>query len=159
MPETTWVLIADSTRARLFEHHRSRSSWELVFEDDRPELRDHELMRDSDRPGRTFQSASPTRHAMQPHTTPEQRNREHFARELVERLQSGVNQHRFGQLLLVAPPAMLGELRSHLDDGLRERVIAELDKDLTKISSHELPEHLKEWLSVAEPPRARDQIL
>jgi protein required for attachment to host cells len=154
MPETTWVLIADAGRARLFEHHRSRKSLELVFEDDRPELRDHAQMRDSDRPGRTHESSSPTRHAMQPQTTPTQRAREHFARELVERLQSGVNQHRFGQLLLVAPPTMLGELRSHLDEGLRERVIAEIDKDLTKISAHELPEHLSEWLSVAEPPRA-----
>jgi protein required for attachment to host cells len=154
MPETTWVLVADAGRARLFEHHRSQSSWELIFEDDRPELRDRESMRDSDRPGRSFESSSPTRHAMQPQTTPSQRAREHFARELVERLQSGVNQQRFSQLLLVAPPAMLGELRSLLDEGLRERVIAELDKDLTKISSHDLPEHLSEWLSVAPPPRA-----
>lgn len=153
MSETTWILIADASRARLFEHQRSLRSLELVFEDDRPQLRDRELMRDSDRPGRSHESVGQTRHAMQPHTTNDQRIREHFARELTERLQLGANEHQFGQLLLVAPPAMLGALRSQLGEGLRERVIAEIDKDLTKIPAHELPEHLKEWLIVAEPPR------
>jgi protein required for attachment to host cells len=52
---------------------------------------------------------------------------------------------------------MLGALRSHIDENLRERVIAEIDKDLTKIPAHELPEHLKEWLVVAEPPRVANR--
>lgn len=153
MPETTWILIADGTRARVFEHHRSLRSFELVFEDDRPELRDSAGMRDSDRPGRIHESVGQVRHAMQPHTTPDERNREEFSRDLIERMRLGANEHRFSQLLLVAPPAMLGALRSHLDEGLRERVIAELDKDLTRIPAHELPEHLAQWLIVAEPPR------
>jgi protein required for attachment to host cells len=157
MSETTWVLIADGSRARLLEHRRSQQSLELLFDDDRPELRDRELMRESDRPGRTHESFGPTRHGLQPHTSTDQIARERFARALVERLQLGVNERRFGQLLLVAPPAMLGELRRHLDDALRERVIAELDRDLTKISIHELPQHLSEWLVVAPAPRLDNQ--
>ena len=157
MSETTWILIADGSRARLFEHQRSRQSFELVFEDDRPELRDRELMRDSDRPGRIHESVGQVRHGMQPHTPADQRIREHFARELVDRLAQGANEHQFGQLLLVAPPTMLGALRSHLGEALRERVIAEIDKDLTKIPAHELPEHLQEWLIVAEPPRLENR--
>jgi protein required for attachment to host cells len=157
MSETTWVLIADSSRARVFEHRRSLRSLKLVDEDDRPELRDRELMRDSDRPGRVRESVGQTRHGMEPQTTTDERLREHFSRELVERLQIGANEQRFGQLLIVAPPAMLGELRSHLDENLRALVIAELDKDLTKIPAHELPEHLEEWLTVAEPPRVANR--
>lgn len=157
MHETTWILLADASRARIFEHSRSLRSLKLVFEDDRPELRDKERMRDSDRPGRVRESVGRTRHGLQPHTTTDQRIREHFSRELAERLQLGANEHRFGQLLLVAPPAMLGALRSHLDEGLRARIIAEVDKDLTKIPAHELPEHLEEWLVVAEPPRLENR--
>jgi protein required for attachment to host cells len=153
MTETTWILIADGSRARLFEHQRSLRSFELVVEEDRPELRDRALMRDADRPGRVHDSVGQGRHGMQPHTSTDQLNREHFARELVDRLAQAANEHRFGQLLLVAPPTMLGALRSQLGEGLRERVIAEIDKDLTKIPAHELPEHLQEWLIVAEPPR------
>jgi protein required for attachment to host cells len=149
MSETTWVLVADASRARLLEHDRARQSLELLFDEDRPELRDRELMRDSDRPGRTHESYGSTRHGLQPHTSSDQVIRQRFARELVERLQLGANEQRFSNLLLVAPPAMLGALRHHLDDALRERVIAELDRDLTKISIHELPEHLSEWLVVA----------
>jgi protein required for attachment to host cells len=157
MSETTWILIADASRARVFEHSRSSRSLRLVFEDDRPELRDKALTRDADRPGRVRESFGQTRHGLQPHTTTDQRTREQFSRELTEQLLLGANQHRFGQLLLVAPPAMLGALRSHLDDGLRERVIAEIDKDLTKIPAHELPEHLEEWIVVDEPPRLENR--
>jgi protein required for attachment to host cells len=157
MSETTWVLIADASRARVFEHNRSLRSLTLAFEDDRPELRDRSLTRDSDRPGRTQDSAGEGRHGLEPHTSIDDRVREQFSRELVERLQSAANEQRFGQLLLVAPPSMLGAIRKHLGENLRERVIAEIDKDLTRIPAHELPEHLKEWLIVAEPPRVANR--
>jgi protein required for attachment to host cells len=157
MSDTTWVLIADASRARVFEHSRSLQSLTLAFEDDRPEHRDRSLSGPSDRRGRVHDSVGQARHAMEPHTPLDERNRESFARELTERLATGANEQRYGQLLLVASPSMLGALRSHLDENLRERVIAEIDKDLTKIPAHELPEHLKEWLIVAEPPRVANR--
>lgn len=157
MSDTTWILVADASRARVFEHSRSLQSLTLVFEDDRPELRDRSLTRDSDRPGRTRESVGHARHGLEPHTSIDERIRENFSRELAERLAIGANDQRFGQLLLVAPPSMLGAIRSHLDENLRERVIAEIHKDLTKIPAHELPQHLKEWLTVAEPPRVANR--
>jgi protein required for attachment to host cells len=137
----------------LFEHRRSQRSFELVREDDRPQLRDREFMRGSDRFGRVHESVGQKRHGMQPSTPNDELLRDEFARELTEQLQVGANEDRFGQLILVAPPTMLGALRSHIGDALRGLVVAELAKDLTKIPTHELPEHLDDWISVAEPPR------
>jgi protein required for attachment to host cells len=153
MTHATWILVADASRARLFEHHRAQRTFELVHEDDRPELRDREAMRDSDRPGRVHERSGQVRHGMEPPTPGSERVREDFARELVGRLHEGVTEQRFDQLVLVAPPTMLGTLRGLLDDALRERVSAELGKDLTKLPVHELIEHLGEWVSVDPPPR------
>lgn len=156
MPEsTTWVLIADGSRARLFEHDRSERTLALLHEHDRPELRDRDAQRYADRPGRVHERANQARHAMEPPTAISDSAREGFARELVEHLRTGAQEHRFGRLIIAAPPAMLGVLRDQLDEQLRDKLVAELHKDLTKIHAQELPEHLSEWITVDPPPRTR----
>jgi protein required for attachment to host cells len=143
----TWILVTDVSRARLFEH-RARSDRTLVpiFEDDQPELRDREQRRDSDRPGRIHESHELARHAAEPHTGIDQRIRERYARELVDRLKAEASQRRFHNLVLVAPPALLGSLRKLLDEELAGRVVGELAKDLAWVAEHDLPDHLREWL-------------
>jgi protein required for attachment to host cells len=147
MQGITWILIADASRARLFEHRRrNERPLEPIFEDDRPELRDREQRRDSDRPGRVHESAVTMRHAAEPHTSNEQRIRERWARELIDRLHAVAGDRQFHNLVLVAPPAMLGALRKLLDDEFGDRVVGELAKDLAWMSEHDLPEHLAQWL-------------
>jgi len=151
MSHTTWVLIADASRARLFKHHRAERTLILAFEDDRPQLRDKQASQGADRPGRVHERSGATRHAMEPHTAADELGRSSFARELVDRLRSGASEHSF-DLLLIAPPAMLGSLRSQLDDPLRERLVGELSKDLTKLPAHELGDHLSDWITVNPRP-------
>lgn len=79
--------------------------------------------------------------------------REGFARELVQQLRTGAQEHRFGRLIIAAPPVMLGVLRDQLDEQLRDKLVAALHEDLTKIHAQELPEHLSEWITVDPPPR------
>jgi protein required for attachment to host cells len=143
----TWILIADLGRARLFEHRRrSERTLEPIFEDDRPEFRDREQRRTSDRPGRVHESHEAARHAAEPHTSNEERARDRYARELIDRLHAEAAQRRFHNLVLVAPPAMLGTLRKLLGDELGGRVVGSLAKDLAGMPEHDLPEHLHEWL-------------
>ncbi len=54
----------------------------------------------------------------------------------------------FDRVILVAPPATLGDLREALSDHVRAAVYAELDKDLTKTPVAELPQHLGAVLAV-----------
>jgi protein required for attachment to host cells len=150
MAHTTRVLIADASRARLFEHRRDERRLDLIFEDDRPQLRDREAARDADRPGRVHERRGQVRHAMEPSTAADERGREGFASELVARLREG-SEAGF-DLLLVAPPAMLGTLRAQLDNELRGRVVAELDKDLTKVAPADLVDHLSDWIRIDPRP-------
>lgn len=148
MQGITWILVADASRARLFEHRRRPAPpLTLVFEDDRPELRDREQRRDaSDRPGRIHESHEAVRHAMEPHTSLDERLREDYARDLLDRVHAESQHRPFHNLVLVAPPAMLGVLRKLADAEFSGRVIGDLDKDLTRLSEQDLREHLRDWL-------------
>jgi protein required for attachment to host cells len=152
MPGITWILVADVSRARLFEH-RQRSERTLVpiFDDDQREFRDREQRRASDRPGRMHESYTTMRHAAEPHTSNDERAREQYARMLIARIHTEARKRTFHNLVLVGPPAMLGTLRSLLDAELSSRVVGELAKDLTWISERNLPDHLREWVTPKPP--------
>ena len=49
---------------------------------------------------------------------------------------------RFGRLVLVAEPRLLGELRAALDKPTAALVSATLDKDLVGIDNRDIPRHL-----------------
>jgi len=147
-PTTTWIVIADGAHARLFANRGPGKGIEAVENgvingDHRP---DHELIRD--KAGRSFESVGDTRHAIEPRTDPHRELKKEFAKELVSLLDKRLSEHAFDRLILVAPPTALGDLRSALSDDLKPRVYAELDKDLVKIPTTELPKHLGAVLAV-----------
>ncbi|BCX17967.1 MAG: host attachment protein [Geminicoccaceae bacterium] len=144
MPNRTmWVVVADGARARIFQGDPKVGGLELVM----PELvgrareKGTELL--ADRPGRSVDSSHVgNRHAMEPSTDPKEVEKERFARELASTLEAAANEGRFARLMLVAPPKMLGELREVLAEKVKEKIVKEVDKDLTWVSVHELPAHL-----------------
>jgi protein required for attachment to host cells len=52
----------------------------------------------------------------------------------------------YDELVLVAPAHTLGVIREHLNKQAAAKVIGTLDKDLAKISDHELWPHIKHWV-------------
>jgi protein required for attachment to host cells len=140
-PTTTWILIADGGRARLFANHGPGKGIEVIDEtlkaDHRPT---HEIV--DDRLGRTFESKGESRHAIAAHHDPHRELKQKFAERLSELLDHKRKQNAFDRLVLVAPPTVLGDLREALTAPVRGVIRAELDKDLTKTPYAELPEHL-----------------
>ena len=51
-------------------------------------------------------------------------------------------ENRFGKLVLVAEPRLLGELRAALDKPTAALVSATLDKDLVGVDNRDIPMHL-----------------
>lgn len=146
-PTTTWILIADGGRARLFANRGPGKGIEPLDEtltaDHRPT---HEIV--EDRLGRTYESKGAARHAIAPHSDPHRELKRRFAVSLAEMLDKQRMQHAYDRLVLVAPPTVLGDLREALSEPVRGLLRAELDKDLTKIPFSELPEHLAAVLPV-----------
>lgn len=141
-----WVLVADAARARLFQVEQPRQTLTPALGEELigSNLRSREIA--SDRPGRTFDSGGQGRHAKEPPTDPARHAQGEFARDVVRLLDEKRTSRAFERLIVVAPPQFLGDLRALMPQQLQERVSAEIAKDLSKLPTHELQDHLRDVL-------------
>jgi protein required for attachment to host cells len=131
--ESTWLLIADGSRAKVFE---SPGSHETLNEIDDMALAIHlpksgELL--ADRPGRTFDSVGAGRQAKEYPTNPHRLLKRDFASKVVEKLRRAMLDGRFDRIIFVAPPAFLGDLRQSLPKDLKNKEADEVTSDLTNM--------------------------
>ncbi len=142
----TWILVADSARARILLAETAKGSLRELEDFSHPEGRLHETEMTTDLPGRSFDRAGQGRHAMEQPTPPDEQEQVRFAKRLAKRLEQGRENEAYRQLILVAAPAFLGQLRKHLSPEVAKLVSYELDKDLARMSAAEIREHLPEYL-------------
>jgi protein required for attachment to host cells len=141
MTDSRWVVVANSSRARLFESRAASGTLALVREFEHPESRAKGVDLVSDRPGHTATDQG-RRTALDPDTEPKRVAQEHFARELSHALEQGRVQNRYSGLVLVASAPFLGILRSQLPEGVRTQVREAIDKDYTALTERELAAQL-----------------
>jgi protein required for attachment to host cells len=137
---TSWIVVADSNRCRLFSQTPRHGPLEELPGLKRRPLKNQDI--NADRPGRAFDSAGVGRHAMSPAVDPAEQETVRFAKEIADLLDTARKQHRFERLYLLAETRFLGHLRSAFGEALRETVEAEIRKDLV----HESPAALNERL-------------
>jgi len=140
---TSWLLVADSSRARIFSYAEKQDDWKLEEELDNPAARAHTSDLVTDQQGRGRQSgaggyAPAKSNEVDAHAQEEVK----FARRLAERLTSGFDQRSYAKLGLVAPPHFLGLLRKNLADHVGRTLFLELDKDYAAASEDELKKRL-----------------
>lgn len=138
-----WIIVADGARARFFQTaNRGRTLTPAL---DRELIADNRAGREimADRPGRVKDRMTPGRHAMEPPTDPREAERIELAREVAEVLDAERKRGGFDELILIAPPKMLGLIREALSDETRARVGEELAKDFSKLDARQLGERLQ----------------
>lgn len=156
----TWILVGSASRARIFSWGAdgAKQRLQLVRELEHPESRlaNQDLV--SDRPGRAQQAVAPSRlgpsvgpskgnrSGMEPRTSPKTVEHEHFAHDLAQVLEKGLNDHAYQRLVLVAGPEFLGLMRQVLPAQVQKHVQASLDKDYTSDSEQELSARLSTLL-------------
>ena len=118
---------------------------------DSPHLHDQSSDLGSDKPGRSFESASVTRHAITPKHDPHDMEKQKFAHTVARQVCDLSIANGFNELILVAPSDILSEIREHLDVTTAAKLVGTLAKDLTKVPDDALYPHLKEWV----PPTHR----
>ena len=136
-----WYVIADGGRARFVEHDdqgvfRTLSS----FVSTELHKSTNELGRD--RPARVKESATPARHAVEPRRDLHEAAKDAFIRTVATELAAQLKDGKFDELVLVAPPGVIAELKDALSKPIAKLVVEELQKDLTKVPDHELTGHL-----------------
>jgi protein required for attachment to host cells len=90
----------------------------------------------TDRPGRVLKGSLGGRSSVE-QTDWHEIAEERFAATVASKLNAAALANRFEKLILVAPPHSLAALRKNLDAKATQRIVAEIDKDLTK---HPVPE-------------------
>lgn len=141
-PQRTWILVADGSRAHVFENHGRGTGAHAVTGRSYTHASDasHDLGRD--RPTRTHESVGNARHAAEPKSDPHEKQKLDFARILAAEITAAHAANLFDHLVLVAPHPFLGALREALPKPVADVVKSEIAKDLTKTPVADLAGHL-----------------
>jgi len=141
LKDGTWVLVADGEKALILANRGSGDPPDLRVlrktEQDNPP--NHE--QGSDRPGRTYSSYGPGNSAYDTADWHEL-GKERFAGDLADLLYKHAHASSYSELVLIAAPDILGNLRKALHKEVIDRVVAEIPKGLTKLPLDQLEKRL-----------------
>ncbi|MCB1757249.1 MAG: host attachment protein [Gammaproteobacteria bacterium] len=140
-----WIVVADAGHARFFSAQQKKSPLQELKDLIHPDSRLKGSQRESDAPGRVFDSSGQGRHAMAPHSDSHKTEADRFAREVCRELDDALAAGRFEQLYIMAPPAFLGLLRGHLSARVQERIAGEIARDLVSHNAEDIQAHLPEF--------------
>ncbi len=140
----TWIVVADSTRARIFEHDRQQPAPELqlITNLEHPAAQAHERDLTTDRPGRTFDRMGPGRHAMSESVSPKDHEAGKWCKELSDEIEKARLNGSFDRMVIIAAPAFLGQLRKMLPTPTSRLVAHEIDKNLAHMDVQDIRDHI-----------------
>lgn len=133
-----WVLVGDGKKALLLHNEGDAEILNLrrldVREQDDTPTRDQ----GSDAPGRAVSPGGQNaRSSAMGQTDWHQLEEDRFAATLAQHLNRAAQNHEFKEVVIVAPPKALAEIRRDLSKETHAKVVAEISKDLTH---HPIPE-------------------
>lgn len=125
-----WLMVADGEKALFLKNEGDTTypNFQVVREMDNenPPTREQ----GSDRPGRLSDGPSAHRSAVAD-TDWHKVGKVRFADEIAERLYKMAHRGDFREIMLIAPPLVLGELRKKLHREVSRKVVGEIPKTLT----------------------------
>ncbi|WP_336598397.1 host attachment protein [Paraburkholderia bengalensis] len=116
MAVTTWVVVADGSRARIFETRGLKL-----------DLQEIEDLVNVVPGGRTLS----------------EKDREKFAKTVADYIEQGRLHQRYQRLRFAAEPKFLGMLRERLSEETRQMLFEELNEDLSALDAREIQAHLQ----------------
>jgi protein required for attachment to host cells len=131
VPHGAFVVVADGAKMLFFRNEGDAEFPKLEIERKREQenLSDAEMK--TDEPGRAFDSSGGAGRSAYEETDFHQLEEDRFAAETAELLKKRALRNDFEQLIIVAPPKTLGELRKHYHKEVEKRLAGEIAKDLT----------------------------
>jgi protein required for attachment to host cells len=130
---TTWVVVADGSRARILRALTVTGKLAEVEILDHPPSRAKARDLVEDGPTTVFSSVGNHRSAVNADSAPQFHEQDVFARAIAERLAQARFENRFEKLVLMAPAQFLGTLRQALGPSFAKLIVQTVSKDLTKM--------------------------
>ncbi len=138
---TTWIVIADGCVAKIFSSRGGAAPWTPALELKHPEAASRSRQFQGDDGGVQAGEGAYKLSAMQPLSLKDV-EAERFAEVVRDALLHGRSQKRFDALILVAAPRFLGFLRQKLTPALTQVLTGTLARDLTHLTTAQLPERV-----------------
>jgi len=137
-----WVLVAESSRAKIYEAESPLGDLHELEDLVHTEGRLHNSKVVSDIPGKTPSVAGTGTHGLQEQTTVKEHEAEVFAKAISDKLESARVNGKMHRLVIAAAPHFLGLIRKNLNPNTAKLVSSEINKNLVAFSSKEVREHL-----------------
>src|SRR6266853_1946887 len=132
MTTTTWIIAADSSRARILQVTDRKPHLDEIEDLLNPEGHPRFIGHPGAGPGSDREETSATEHAT-----------ELFAKRVGEYLDKARTAHKYDRLQLIAPPKFLGQLRKELGREVQKLVAEELPKDLSWLDARDIEQRYK----------------
>ena len=158
MPEktTTWILVCDASRARLFAEAAPGREFSLVASFEHPASRERARDLTTDANGRKPVGGTHGggvngnrpggfhgRPGVEPDTNPKEVEAVKFARDLAGALEKGFDAHLFDALIISAPPHFLGLLKETIPDKIMKRLSHTIDKDFSLLQPRDVERRVR----------------
>lgn len=140
--QTTWIVTADASRARILQVAGRENALTEVEDLVNPQGRMHNREINSDAAGRFRGPDRPGAHASDDENRAVDHQAELFAKRVGEFLDKARNERRYERLYLVAAPKFLGQLRKELGKETEKLVVDDLAKDLSWFNVRELEDYV-----------------
>jgi protein required for attachment to host cells len=127
--EPTYIVACSGAEARIFFSERRFGNWNQLGLLQNPGATLREQDRNTDRPGRTFDSFGKGRHAMSPEESGREHDLQNFAGDISQYLSKAHTAGQFKQLVLIAEPTILGFIRRKLSAPLKRVLSFEVPKN------------------------------
>jgi protein required for attachment to host cells len=131
LPHNSFVMVADGEKMLFFRNAGDADYPQLIVERNRAQENPDNVQHKTDEAGRRH-GVGAGRSAYE-ETDFHQLEKDRFAHETAEMLKRWALRNDFEQLVVVAPPKTLGELRKHYHKEVEKRLAAEIPKDLTNL--------------------------
>jgi len=142
VPHDAIVFVGDGHKALFLRNKGDEKFPNLVVEyvlvDENPPAH----QQGTDRPGRTFKRAATNQRSAVAATDWHEIEKHRFARQVAASLEKLVHANKVSAIVIVAPPRTLADLRSALHADVSGKIVAEIDKDLTKHPTADIEKHL-----------------
>jgi protein required for attachment to host cells len=134
-----WYVLANQTEASLYRTTRE-TKFKFIERFHNQAGRKHERDLDSDGPGKSFSSASPStiHHSLDRSFHHHEFAAKQFAKTVAQRLDHAASEGLYTELVLVCEPQFLGLLRAEISDRVRKLISHEVNREYSNGSDQEM---------------------
>ncbi len=143
-----WILIADRSKARVFEYQGPGKPFKLIHKLDHPEGRLKSKDFNMDEDGESFDRMGYGRHKVDVDTDPREEINKRFALEVCNFLKQSKLEKKFDHLYIASGPVFISYIKEKLDPNVYKNVQAWIPKNLGNIEDRDIHEYFKEHLNV-----------